>query len=49
MKGILANPTPVSPYLPQLLVGGCDLNKIKIPNKMIRNVFNFFLMPFSFS
>ncbi len=33
IKGVLTHPTPVSPHLPQLLVCGCDFNKIKIPNK----------------
>lgn len=32
------NSTPVTPCLPLLLVGGVDFNKVKIPNKPIRNL-----------
>ncbi|KAF7643665.1 hypothetical protein LDENG_00235560, partial [Lucifuga dentata] len=45
IKGILTNPTPICPHLPQLLIGGCDFNEIKIPNKTIRNNFNYISYP----
>lgn len=38
IQGIVSNSTHISPNLPHLLVGNCDFESIKIPNKTIRKM-----------
>ena len=40
IQGIVSNQTHISPNLPHLLVGSCDFESIKIPNKTIRKMFD---------
>lgn len=39
-KGIVLSSINITPRLPHLLVGGCDFENIKIPNKTIRKMYN---------